>query len=273
MLRGLLFAILTHFSVAMETPLREVIQEFSQSSTSEFEVWHQNVTLYDAENLATAIESKKKLSKFSMPFCQLTDTTSLPILAALSQRHDLQVIDFRYNELCQNATEFLALITLNNPEIRIFNVAGNFLAIDSFAEVISNLRLNSNLQSLDLHGIPLSKQTVKILITTLPTLSGLKDVNLMLTQLQSELRSPLLRELAELKKLEALYLGYENWLGLGEQIATVIEKCPTFKKIDLRQCHLYQEDLDRIQQASKYSTQKPWFSFHQNEKPNVNVSV
>ncbi len=273
MLRGLLFAILTHFSIAMEIPLRGVIQEFSQSNTSEFEVWHQNVTLYDAENLATAIESKTTLSKFSMPFCQLTDTTSIPILAALSQRHDLQVIDFRYNELCKKATELLALITLNNPEIRIFNVAGNFLAIDSFAEVIANLRLNSHLQHLDLQGIPLSKQTVKTLITTLPTLSGLREVNLMLTQLQSELRSPLLRELAELKKLETLYLGYENWLGLGQQIATIIEKCPTFKKIDLRQCQLYQEDLDQIQQASNRSTQKPWFSFHQNEKPNVNVNV
>ncbi|MBX3457224.1 MAG: hypothetical protein KF820_02535 [Candidatus Paracaedibacteraceae bacterium] len=271
MLLGLLLLISPWLSYAQDitlhqNPLYAQLNEFAKPDNVTFEIWHHPLSSYDAEAIGKMIANKNSVHMVSIPFCQLSDSNSLPLLHALSQRHDLRVLDLRSNELCKKATEQLALITLNNPELRELNLSGNFFATDEFTDVIGNLRLNGNLRSLDLHGISLSKKTVETLIVTLPTLKGLQNLNLTFTQIPPDLRLPLLREIASLSTLETVSLAYENIMGLGAELATIIRQCPKLKKLDLSQCRLHPEDIIKIQLASYQPKSKGIFKKKQ-EKP------
>ena len=147
--------------------------------------------------------------------------------------------------------EQLALVTLNNPDLVDLNLSGNAFATDELADVIGNLKLNSNLRSLDLQGIPLSKKTVESLIVTLPTLTGLQNLNLTWTQLHPDLRSPLLREISSLTKLKHLSLAYGDWTGLSNELINIIRNCPTLEQLDLGQCILSRDDVLKLELATK----------------------
>ena len=271
MLLGLLLLIFPWLSYAQDitthqNPMYAQLNEFAKPDNVSFEIWHYPLSSYDAEAISQTITNKSEVRMVSIPFCQLSDNNSIPLLQALSQRHDLRVVDLRSNELCRKAMEQLALITLNNPELRELNLSGNFFATDEFTNVVGNLRLNGNLRSLDLHGISLSKKTVEMLIVTLPTLKGLQNLNLTFTQIPPDLRLPLLREIASLSTLESVSLAYENMMGLGAELAGIIRQCPKLKKLDLSQCRLYLEDSIKIQQAFQQSKSEGIFKKKQ-EKP------
>lgn len=256
MLLGLLFLILPSLCHGQDldsgrNPLYTQLNDFAKPESTVWEVWHYPLSFHDAEEIGRLIESKPEVQKVAIPFCQLSDTNSIPLIRALSQRSDLKIVDLRSNELCRGAMEQLALVTLNNPNITDLNLSGNAFATDELADVIRNLKLNSNLRSLDLQGIPLSKKTVESLIVTLPTLTGLQNLNLTWTQLHPDLRSPLLREISSLTKLKKLSLAYGDWTGLSNELINIIRNCPTLEQLDLGQCILSRDDVLKLELATK----------------------
>ncbi len=270
MLLGLLFLILPFLCLGQDidsgrNPLYTQLNDFAKSDGTVWEVWHYPLSFHDATAIGQVIENKRDVHAVSIPFCQLSDTNSIPLIRALSQRHDLKVVDLRSNELCRKAMEQLALVTLNNPDLVDLNLSGNAFATDELADVIGNLRLNRNLQSLDLHGIPLSKKTIETLIVTLPTLTGLQNLNLTWTQIHPDLRGPLLKEVSSLPTLKNLYLAYGNWIGLSNELIDIIRNCPTLEQIDLRQCILSHDDILKLELATKQPI-KPKKSQHKYQK-------
>lgn len=81
------------------------------------------LSFHDAEEIGELIENKPEVQKVAIPFCQLSDTNSIPLIRALSQRSDLKIVDLRSNELCRGAIEQLALVTLNNPDLVDLNLS------------------------------------------------------------------------------------------------------------------------------------------------------
>jgi Ran GTPase-activating protein (RanGAP) involved in mRNA processing and transport len=264
MLLGLLFLILPSLCHGQDTttgknPLYTQLNDFAKPESTVWEVWHYPLSFHDAEEIGRLIESKPEVQKVAIPFCQLSDTNSIPLIRALSQRSDLKIVDLRSNELCRGAMEQLALVTLNNPDLVDLNLSGNAFATDELADVIGNLKLNSNLRSLDLQGIPLSKKTVESLIVTLPTLTGLQNLNLTWTQLHPDLRSPLLRAISSLTKLKQLSLAYGDWAGLSPELTSIIKKCRTLEYLDLGQCNLTPITIMELQLAAQQPTKSLGF--------------
>ena len=278
MLLRLLLVFMVDYTYAQEAkppphPLYAELDAVSKSDQTALEFWHYATSPADSQFIAQTIEAKSEFTKLSLPFCQLTDKTSIPILNALAQRHDLTYLDLRYNELSKNSADALALITLNNPGLQVLNLTGNFFAADELVDVISNLRLNTNLEAFELQGVPLSKKTVTKLIEVIPTLTGLKTLNLTFTNPPLDLRLSLLAAIGSVSSLEKLSLGYSNWLGTGSDFVHLFKKLPTLKSVNLVQCQFYREDLDQISQALSNPAAKSKFPKRQGNAHKIITTI